>query len=523
MKRSNNSFQDKLKKSLYNLEVMKLIKVVTSSEMARVEAKSLHEGGDAAEYMRKAGIQLASALEHYIAEKQLKNPILLLCGRGNNGGDAYCMGEILAKAKYQVKAYALFEDDKVSELNLLYKKRCIKAGIEVVSLADIGQFQMGDGDIIVDGLLGTGFHGEIEGLMAGVIEKVNERKNPVFAIDIPSGLNGNDGSIAKLAMQASLTVSLGQPKMGLFINKGFDYVGEVSHVDFGMDLKFVEEMEIAAELLDSTSLREDFPKRRRSCHKYEAGYVLGFSGSPHMPGAAILSTLAAMRSGAGIVRLYSAKGTFCPSLAPEVIHCHWDLHHLDSIKEEMKRARSIYMGPGMGKGEDERQLVHFVLREAKCPIILDADALSLLEYADLKSAARPVIMTPHRKEALRLMGVPQGNLDDRELFIRIHNFVNYHRVIFLLKGAPTFIFRPQHAPIISVRGSPGMATAGSGDVLTGILAALLAAGQDPLIAACFGTNFHGISGEIAAAEKTAMSMIASDMITALPDAYGTIK
>jgi NAD(P)H-hydrate epimerase len=497
---------------------MELVKIVTSSEMARVEAKSIHEGADPAEYMRLAGLHLAAQVDEYIKEHKKEERLLLLCGRGNNGGDAFAMAEILAKQKYRIKAYILFEDKELSTLNLFYKKRCIKAGIEVILIRSAYEITIEKEDIIIDGLLGTGFHGTLEGLMSEVVERANASHNPIIAIDIPSGLSGNDGCTDGSIM-ASLTICLGLPKIGLFINKGFDRVGVVRVVNFGMLPKFADEMETAAQLLISKSLK--LPPIKRSRHKYQAGYVLAFSGSVSMPGAAALSTLAALRGGAGIVRLYSALGTVCPQLSAEVIHCHFDTADLSPIYHELKRASSLYFGPGLGRGSDVKALLDMLLKEANIPIILDADGLFLLGESDLRN--KKIVLTPHRKEALRLMGVPDGDLDDRELFTRLHNYVNYHGVIVVLKGAPTFIFRKDAPVVIVDRGSPGMATAGSGDVLTGLLSALVATGGDLFEKVALAVALHAIAGEIAAIEMTPYCMIASDIIAALPESFSSLE
>lgn len=494
---------------------MEEIKVITALQMAEVEAKSIREGANADGYMKAAGRALAEVVEEYILDHELSKRLVLLIGKGNNGGDAYTLGEILVRAKYAVRAYALFPDSEVSELNRAHKKKFMKQGGEIVSILSAQEIVLHENELVIDGLLGTGFQGKAGGIIADAIAHVNKHPCLVISIDIPSGLNGSTGEVASFAMKADLTIYLGQPKLGFFVGEGYDYIGHLSGVEFGLDKSEMDPIDPKALLIDNHSIKSLLPTVKRTRHKYEAGYVLGFAGTREMPGAAVLSTLACLRGGAGIVRLFTPEGTMIPGLAAEVIHAHWDQ---EQIKSELKRTKSLFLGPGMGRNEASKEMLFWVLKQATQPCVIDADALMLLKGVDLSIYQQPLILTPHRKECFELTGI--DSIGQGEEWIRkMRAYVDQNRVILVLKGAPTWVFRPQMPPSIMTHGSPAMATAGSGDVLTGILAALLAQGMDPMQAALLGIGLHGIAGEMAAIEKTVYSVIASDLIDYLHEAF----
>ncbi|MDN3504954.1 MAG: NAD(P)H-hydrate dehydratase [Rhabdochlamydiaceae bacterium] len=496
---------------------MEQIKVVSAAQMAQAEAQSVSDGANGAEYMKAAGRALFHLIEETIEQKELDKRVVLLIGKGNNGGDAYTAGTILLKEKYDVRIYHLFDDKEVSELNLYHKKKCIKHGAEIIQITSADELVFHPTELVIDGLVGTGFSGKLEGLYAEVIRKVNQSHVVVLSIDIPAGVNGDNGRVEGEAIHASVTGYLGQPKIGFFINQGFDRVGALHQLDFGLDRSYVDSMESMAYLVDHHTFAYELPKYKRTRHKYEAGYVLAFAGSPSMPGAASLSTLAALRAGAGIVRLYTPKNTHLYHLAPEVIHSEWMTDNFASLNSELSRAKSLYIGPGLGREIEARKLLDYILQNFAKPIVLDADAIFHLRDRDLSQFDHPLVLTPHRKECMYLLGIEQ-KIEDLKLFAQIQEYVEKNRVVLVLKGAPTVIFRPHEKPSIVVSGDPAMATAGSGDVLTGVIAALLAQGIEPYMASALGTTIHGLSGEIASGEKTVFSVIASDLIEYLHEA-----
>ena len=300
------------------------------------------------------------------------------------------------------------------------------------------------------------------------------------------------------------------PKIGFFIGKGWDHIGELIYADFGLPKTVIAEAQAEAYLIDEEMLSTFLPPIKRSRHKYEAGYVLSIAGSFGMTGAAILSSFAALCSGAGIVRLFYPQGLEGTMVkAPlELLTESWNFD-LKRVLEEAHRAKSFLIGPGLGRTPEVQKMLANLLSQITLPCVLDADALYFLSENPQQKLPEATIFTPHHKEMERLLHTEVS-------FTACQCFVNEKKVTLVLKGAPTVIFHPQRKPLIIPRGDPGMATAGTGDVLTGILASLLAQGLDTYKAAALGVYLHALAGEIAALEKTSYCLIASDLSSTFP-------
>jgi NAD(P)H-hydrate epimerase len=328
---------------------------------------------------------------------------------------------------------------------------------------------------------------------------------PVLSIDIPSGVNGSTGEVETTAIHATITCCLGLPKIGCFIGQGWNYTGALVTCDIGIPAEIVSQAKPVALLLKPQSLQ--LPPIVRTRHKYEAGYVVAVSGSPDMPGAAALATLATLRSGAGIVRLFT--GALAANFAPEVIREPIDL---ERILEEQKRADALLIGPGLGRSPQVHASMQKLFPRLNKPAVVDGDGLYHLSTFSLPAGS---ILTPHHGEMNRLLG-------EAPTLQNCQKWVDTHAVTVILKGAPTILFHPKRHPLIITTGDPGMATAGSGDVLTGITAALLAQKMPPDQAAPLAVYLHGRAGELAAEEHTSYSMIASDLIHYLPQAFAEL-
>lgn len=479
------------------------MKVVRGEEMALVEKRSIVEGASDESYMLKAGEGIAARVEVFTKEKNLGKWVTLLVGKGNNGGDAFVAGTFLLHRGFEVEAYHLVDAKECSPLCQKQAKEFIKAGGRV-------QKELRLKGVIVDGLLGTGFHGKLEGKIVQVIQKANQSKLPILAIDIPSGVNGNTGEIDPIAIEAKETLYLGMAKLGFFIGAGYDHIGILTQVDFEMDPRYVYEAKENGYLINEKILPSLLPPLKRSRHKYQAGYVIALAGSPGMPGAAILSCLGALKTGAGIVRLFHPEGMEgeLNSSPYELIRTpyHWD--DPSPILQEEKRAKACLIGPGLGRGEKIGTFLQTLVSKLNLPCVIDADGLY-----HLKIFPKGSILTPHHKEMLQLLG--KDHLDEKIC----QTFTEKHEVTLVLKGGPTWIFHPKKPPLIIPKGDPGMATAGTGDVLTGMIAALLAQGLRGREAAVLAVYLHALSGEIAAKKYTSYSLIASDLIEALPEAF----
>jgi len=475
---------------------MEGLKVVTAAEMARVERLSIQDGCDEIAYMEKAGIGIAD----FVRQNYKQKSCTLLVGKGNNGGDAFVCGCHLMDAGCAVRAITLFPAQECSDLCQKQWDRFEKQG-GVISSEWVLE------GVVVDGLLGTGFKGETEGQLKELIAAVNKTECPIVSIDIPSGVDGSTGDSAKEVIKADQTVYLGLPKAGFFLKKGWEFVGKLAGVDFGLSANYVDQAMATGYLFDERRAPDLLPKIERTRHKYQAGYVVAFAGAPGMPGAAQLASLAALRSGAGIVRLYHPAGMEDEfgSGVKELVRSPWNADRMGEILEEIKRAKALLLGPGIGEEESALKAILQLLATKK-PAVVDADGLAV--FQNVVDCGPEVVLTPHAGEMARL-------IDDVNP-ASCQEFAEKKGVTLVLKGAPTWIFHPGSKPIIVPRGDPGMAKAGTGDVLTGIIAAFLAQGLRGREAAVLGVYVHALAGEKVSYRLTSYSLIASDIIKEIP-------
>ncbi len=493
-------------------------KVVTSQEMARIEKLAYSQGASEQTFMENAGVGIAAAVEHFIESHGLPKLVTLLVGKGNNGGDAYAAGISLLKRGIKTTALSIFSFEECSPLCKKMHEKFQAAGGSVLS-SDKGP--IGFEGLILDGIVGTGFQGQAEGQLKKAIDAANQSALPIVSIDIPSGLNGSTGEVGTTAIRATLTLFLGLPKIGFFLKDGWNHVGELKHVDFGLKEKYVSQAEATACLYNPDVTSKLFPPIQRTRHKYQAGYVIAIAGSPDMPGAAILASFAALRAGAGIVRLFHPKGMEAElSGAPfELIREGWDGKNLKRIREETPRAKTILVGPGMGRTAHAKKRIQQILRMASLPIVVDADALYFLAHYSNWKLPQGSVLTPHHGEMQALLPRSKVAQSANDFLDLCQAFANEKETTIVLKGAPNFIFHPETLPLIVTRGDPGMATAGSGDVLTGMIAAMIAQGLNARTAACLSVYLHGYAGEIAADISTSYCLTATDLLDFLPEAF----
>ena len=492
------------------------MKIITAQEMGRIERLAYEGGASEEQFMESAGMGVAQAAHDLVATLHLKPNITFVCGSGNNAGDAYVAGRILREKGFDVQAIALAPFDQSSPLCQLQSRRFVKGGGKISYIQEMTPHLFGKAELLVDGILGTGFHGEVKGLLKEVVEKINDSGIPVLSIDIPSGIDGTTGAMGGVAIQAFETLFLGLPKKGCFSPEVWDFVGNIRVLDFGLGQTYIDAAQTSYILIDDVLIRSILPKICRTRHKYEAGYVVGLGGSEGMPGAPIMSSFAALRAGAGIVRLLHPKKMEAELVsAPfEVIRQGYSEGDFSTILAAMNRASAIFVGPGMGTSPMALAILQGILPHLQKPCVIDAEALTLLAEHDIPLCAQ-IIMTPHHGEMKRLLQATK-ELSFKELLAQAQAYVEHKQVTLVLKGAPTFVLHPGSPPYVCAHGDPGMATAGSGDVLTGIIAAFLAQTHDPLKSALLGVHFHSLAGEYAAKQWTSYSMVATDITVALP-------
>ncbi len=500
------------------------MKIISSKEMAKIEAKAVLQGSMEKDFMEEAGRQVAQIAHAYIERNDLIKHVVLLCGKGNNAGDAYAAGIYLLNMGYSVDALQLMPFKECSALCQMNQTRFFNEGGLVREILSANDLALPINGLILDGIFGTGFKGQINELLSSIIFKVNHSKLPVIAIDIPSGLNGETGEASPQTIIAKETAFLCFPKPGFFLNDGWNYIGKLRYVDFGLPFKAVKEAKADLYMIEFNIAKALMPEIKPNRNKYEAGFVAALAGSKGMSGAAILSSLSALSAGSGIVKLYYPENMQNElSAAPfELIKIPYaDTDHKMLI-EGLNKANAVFIGPGLGIDDNTVNLFRKILPKIERPCVIDADALNILSAYKI-ALPKEAILTPHKGEMERLLNCKTKQKLDLEFIEKCEAFAKIKKVTLILKGGPTFIFFPEDPIHINITGDPGMATAGSGDVLTGLLASLLSQKLSCEAAAILGTFLHGIGGESAAYEKGSYCMMASDIIRHFPNAFKALS
>lgn len=496
------------------------MKVVTSKQMAAIESKSYEAGSLEEEFMEEAGRGIAAEIDRYVDDNFLERTVLLLCGKGNNGGDTYVAGCYLLENEFDVFAYQIGTPSGCSPLCIKNQQRFLNAGGQIFQMETGEELGFPTYGVVLDGLFGTGFHGTPKEPYATVIRHANRSQLPIISVDIPSGLDGSTGEVKGEVINAEETMFLGLPKTGFFLREGWNHAGRICYIDFGLPHEFIDESDADLELLMAEQLKLLLPPIPRNRHKYEAGVVVGLAGSKSMPGAAMLASEAALRGGAGLVRLLHPEGmNDALSASPyELIRMEYHKEDPDFVIEELNKADATFIGPGLGRSKKTREFLKKIIAKIEKPCVLDADALTIIAEEKIPFP-KQAILTPHIGEMRRLLGTDEKEPITLEFLHTCQEYAEKHCVTLVLKGGPSFIFHPKETIAVNPTGDPGMATAGTGDVLTGLIASFLAEGLPRRHAASLGVYLHGLAGEHAAEDKTPYSVIASDIVQYFPEAF----
>jgi len=499
-----------------------MLQVVTPDEMRSIEERALLAGVSQEELMERAGVACATLIMTQTTHSQ---HILVICGKGNNGGDGYVTARHLHQSGFSVSVWHI-QTDTTSPLLEIQKKRYVTHGGH---LENFNGQSIPQNCLIVDAIFGIGFRGNVDGLFQQVITKINDSGCTIISIDIPSGLNGETGEAATYCVRATTVAAIEFPKLGFYLKDGWNYCGDIIALPIGLQ-PFAEPAHI--QCLEKIDLKNMLPRMQRNRHKYEAGHVVGLAGSKGMMGAAYLASWAALKSGCGICHLlYPESTSIEANKGPlEIISIAYPDNTAEVIKNLIQRANACFIGPGLGRSADT--ILGSILQSLTMKCVLDADALNWIskilsdknnsDTASLHSL-RHSILTPHINEMHRLLGDDTKESVTRGFLTACQTFTTLHLTHLVLKGGPTFLFSHDTPITIMPFGDPGMATAGSGDVLTGILASLMAQGLTPLQAMNLGTSIHGIAGMIASKEKTSYCITASILIEYLPHAFVYIR
>jgi NAD(P)H-hydrate epimerase len=454
--------------------------------------------------MTRAG---TAALEAALARFPASRRWQVLCGAGNNGGDGYVVARLAAAEGIAVSAIALVDPAGLQGDAARAHGDFVAQGGVVLPWA--GELDA-EAELLVDGLLGSGLERDVSGEFAACVAAANAHSAPVLALDIPTGLHGDTGSVMGCAIEADLTMTFVGLKAGLVLGLGPELCGELQFAGLGIPDNWRECRSAEYRLIGPAMVARELPRRSRAAHKGEFGHVLVIGGAAGMPGAVRLCGEAALRAGAGLVSVATDPGHAAmiaasrPELMPHGIATAKDLEPL------LERADVVAFGPGLGRSAWAGQLVERLRDDAR-PAVWDADALNWLAQAPKMSASR--VITPHPGEAGTLLGSPVSEVqaDRREAAEALQ--ARYGGTV-VLKGAGSLVFSGSGAPWLCRSGNPGMASAGMGDVLTGIIAALLAQGLDPAMAAAAGVEIHASAGDLAAV-RGERGLLASDLLAEL--------
>ena len=520
------------------------MKILTAEEMRQVDRLTTERYGiPGLTLMENAGAGVA----RFIAQRWpdfAQRRIIVLCGKGNNGGDGFVAARHLRDLGAKPDVYLLAATEEMRGDAATNCKRWQETYGELHVIRDASAWQtakatLSSAQIVVDAILGTGTRGPVAGLLAEVIEAVNQRRGParsaVVAVDIPSGLVADTGEAAGPVVRSAYTVTFTAPKTGMIASGSGDYVGQLIVHDIGSPPELVEELgKSDVRWVDAREVSKFAQPRRADGNKGSYGHALIVAGSVGKSGAAVLASWAALRTGAGLVTVATPEpvlpivAAHAPEIMTEPLPAteagtislrSFEYERFDKI---VKGKRALAIGPGLTTQDETQQFVHAVVSKRAVPIVLDADGLNAFagRALELKNGTGPIALTPHPGEMARLLGCEIKDVQARRLDVARQSAADWNAFV-ILKGHQTVIASPNGQTFINSTGNPGMGTGGTGDVLTGMLAGLTAqfGTSDWVRVLAFGVYLHGLAGDIAYADTGEAPLLASDLIHAIPRAY----
>ncbi len=503
------------------------MKIFTGAQIHELDQYTIeHEPIESIDLMERA----AKAITRAICDQWSANtPVVVFAGPGNNGGDALAVARMLAEGGYSVSAYLfnisghLSSDCAVNRQRLKDCKR-LKAFSEVVQEFEPPQLEADM--LVVDGLFGSGLNKPLAGGFASLVKYINSAPSRVVSIDLPSGLMSEDNTynVRSNIIKADLTLTLQQPKLSFFFPENQQFIGRFRVLDIRLSTEGMEKIEAQYNIIEESDIRPLLKHRDSYAHKGNMGSALLVAGSYGMAGAAVLASRACLRSGAGKVTVRSPRrnNAILQISVPEAIVQLDSEETIFSEAVDTEDFNAMGIGPGLGTSETTAIALIAQLRRAQCPIVADADALNMLanHRAWMMQLPKGIIFTPHPKEFDRMEGHSADSYERltkaREMAERLQGYV-------ILKGHHSALCCPDGHVMFNSTGNAGMATAGSGDVLTGVLTALLARGYQQREACMTGMFLHGLAGDIAARRLGEESLMASDIIQCLPEAFKKIE
>ena len=510
------------------------MKLLTPHQMKAIDEIAINTLGiPGIVLMENAAIQIAFKASSMLEGKENPN-ITVIAGNGNNGGDALAVTRHLLTLGYAVSVFSMTDMDELFGDAYTNGRILKNLGVNVLVLSSeesLSRLKIAcdNSNLVIDGIFGTGLNRNVQGIWSDVIEIINGCATKVLSIDIPSGVDGLSGRVLGNCVKADSTVTFYLPKLGMVQQPGASFIGELSVVDIGIPYELSEQME-TSRLTDNFDIKEMLPIRPVDSHKGTFGKLLVFAGSELMTGAAYLSALSAYRTGSGLIRLAVPSPCIKPlsMLIPEAVFTvlteYSGAGFQNLIKKLMEDADAVLIGPGLSTNDEALMLIEAVIENCDKPMVMDADALNLMskERSLLERLRCETVITPHPAEMSRLTEKSVTELQKDRINIA-RNFADEFGLTVVLKGAGTVIVANDGRTSINPTGNQGMATAGSGDVLAGVITSLLGQGLSPYDAAVAGTYLHGLAGDFAATDKGSAGVMASDIVENIPKALVRVQ
>lgn len=511
--------------------------LVSAKEMQTMDTATIETFGlPGRVLMENAGRGAAKLFLEKIYHHHNGARVAVIAGRGNNGGDGFVIARYLAQKQIPIRVYLLSRKERVGGDAAANLALLGPMGIPVKEITDISTFnsfksELCHQNIWIDAILGTGLSSDVKGVYKEVINFINASKRPTFSVDIPSGLNSDTGQPCGTCIRATVTATFAFAKIGHLLYPGADYTGDLSIVEIGIPPHIVNRINVRQHLIDQHKIKEELVQRNAEAHKGNTGHVLVVAGSTGKTGAAIMTTISALRSGAGLVTLAAAKSlntiletqvleamTFpLPELSPGKL----GMSALDPILDLCRDKNCIALGPGIGTDIETKELVLNLIKEVPIPLVVDADGLNIVsgDIHILKATKVPTVLTPHPGEMSRLTQKSIASIQKNRIALA-RSFAETYGTNLVLKGARTIVAHPDGHVYINPTGNPGMASGGMGDVLTGIIAGLIAQGYEPGISACIGTYLHGAAADNLVYKGYPIGFLASQVIKQIPKEFG---
>ncbi len=509
------------------------MKIYSCEQMRKIEENAFNGGMSYIQMMENAGRKCSERILKTIIGRNRAN-VCVLCGKGKNGGDGFVIARYLKNAGQGVNII-LTEGEPTAPEAVEMKKLSENIFVnDIHSNPDSAIDKLINCDIIVDCIFGAGFKGEMSGLTAELAENINSLGKTVVSVDIPSGLEGDSGKVGKVCIKADCTLAIGCKKPVHVLNPAKKYCGKIYVVDIGFSEECYEKAQYMFLSVDNEYVKSKMIKRTAESNKGTYGKVMCLCGSRKMQGAAVLCSNAAVKSGVGLVVSAFPEKAYCaiaPKLTePLMLELKDDKNGFISAESEgkilnnLKTCKAVSAGCGLGNTDDVKKIICSVIKNAKCPVVLDADGINVIcdNINILKTANVPLILTPHPGEMSRLTGKSVSDIQENRLKTA-SDFAKDNNVILVLKGNNTVIASPDGRVFVNSTGNAGMAKGGSGDVLTGIIGSFSAQGMEPVDAAVCAVYVHGMAGDEAAKKFSETGITPSMIIDRLPKLFSKFE